>query len=139
MPSVKSYQNRLHDIQVLQARVRVLESQLKSEQENLEAVKKNYNDKFFETNQCELNILKAADRMNRVVTQTQAKIIDALSNANRELERKVRIYRSYIRNGQAFYPEHHTQTIEIPSCLKPLDVLEYIGKKIENGPDNLSQ
>lgn len=143
MPSVKSYQNRKKEVSILQARVRVLESQLNREklvsEQNLEAAKQNHGVELKEI-QNKVFTLESIKRILTAAIQIQAPLVDALSKANHELERKIRIYRAYIRNGEAFYPEHHTITLpDIPTCLKPLDALEYIGKKIENGPDNLSQ
>jgi hypothetical protein len=139
MPSVKSYQSRKKEVSVLQARVRILEYQLDQERKNSQT----------------------AERLHQVTIQTQSQFLNALSIANDELECRIRVYRDYIRNGEGCalpplgwictrMPGHDgpcatvnivttSQTINIPACLKPLDVLEYIRKKIENGPDNLSQ
>ena len=149
MPSVKSYQNRKKDIELLEARVRVLEGQLSDSESQLSGVEQEYID--YQKNhaarcsqlETENRVLKARVDMDQMVSnlvsRAETQIIDALHNKVLELERKVRIYRQYIRYGEAYYPEHHTETINIPACLKPLDALEYIGKKIENGPDCIPQ
>lgn len=149
MPSVKSYQNRKKDIELLEARVRVLEGQLSDSENQLSGVEQEYIDyqKSHATRcsqlETENRVLKAKLNLTQITTdlvaKAEAQVVDALSNKVTELERKIRIYRQYIRYGEAYYPEHHTETINIPACLKPLDALEYIGKKIENGPDCIPQ
>lgn len=182
MPSVKSYQNRKHEIEVLKNRAEVLAKEnreaLQAKDEEIARLSKdlqvqkcqfdltsvNYEQKLLRLRQ-QISGYQYADKLN-------SSIIDAQTSAIRELERKVRIYRDYIRNGEAFYPEHCTmtlppadlgcalpppgwtctrmpghdgpcaaypETIEVPSCLKPLDALKFVGKKITDGPDNLSQ
>jgi hypothetical protein len=155
VPSVKSYRSRKHEIEVLKTRVRVLEAQLNQEQ-NHEAE--------FRKQAREIVALKTAERLHQVTIQTQSQFLDALSTANDELECRIRIYRDYIRNGEldlgcglpppgwicTRIPGHNGpcatvqnidihRAINIPAGLKPLDALEYIGKKIEDGFDNISQ
>lgn len=152
MPSVKSYQNRKKDIELLEARVRVLEGQLlRTEREYAEyAEYQKRNAANCSKFQYENQVLKAQVNLSKIVSQAENQVIDALHNKVTELERKVRIYRDYIRHT-AFSPEPHVETPDVPACLKPLDVLtwhklcqEYefqnMGKiGVPNGLDNISQ
>lgn len=168
MPSVKSYQNRKKEVEKLKVELAKAHNVAENDAALYLEEKKN-NAVAYSQLQHENRILKTQLSVSKIMTsitsQAENQVIDALHNKVIELERKVRIYRDYIRHGEACYPEHHTQTINIPACLKPLDALEYIGKKIEepmiyppvnptdedyqpgdnptwsqikNGPDNLS-
>ena len=185
MPSVKSYQNRKHEIEVLKNAIKILE-QDKQDLDRIirEAVEENARlSKDLQIQKCQFDLTSVGYEQKLLGLRQQisgyqyadklnSSIIDAQTSAIRELERKVRIYRDYIRNGEVFYPEHcittlpptdlgcalpppgwtctrmpghdgpcaaYPETIEVPSCLKPFDALEFVGKKITDGPDNLSQ
>ncbi len=126
MPSVKSYQNRKHEIELLKR-------QLAEGAQELEKVKLEYimslRDKNVEISKLSKDLQatkcqRDLDHISLELVQTaDSKMFDALRNKINELERKVRIYRDYIRHGEAYYPEHYTVTIP-PSCLKPLDALK---------------
>lgn len=131
MPSVKSYQNRKHEIELLRRQVEELEAnkkQLEREYtEYAEYTKKHALDcsQLEHDNRVLKTQLSVSKMIANITSEAENQIIDALHNKVTELERKVRIYRDYIRYGEAFYPEHHIVTLDVPACLKPVDVLTW--------------
>jgi GTPase Era involved in 16S rRNA processing len=153
MPSVKSYQNRKHEIEVLKHQLATSEGYyqnlLKASNQAADGFRQNMNaaqEEFEERTEEFESIIQSKNidimRLNKVtqvlkcqrdldhialqkVQETDSKIIDGLSNKVRELERKVKIYRDYIRYGFAVYPETCMVTVEPPACLKPLDALKW--------------
>lgn len=170
MPSVKSYQNRKREIEVLKNRAEILAKEnreaLQARDEEIARLSKD-----LQIQKCQFDLTSVSYEQRLLTLRQQisgyqyadklnSSIIDAQTSRIRDLERQVRIYRQYIRYGAAFYPEHYTknadlgcgiaqppgwvctrmpghngpcapiETISIPSCLKPLDALEFVGKKI---------
>jgi hypothetical protein len=111
MPSVKSYQNRKAEIAKLNLHIADLE----------------YHVRKFEQD-------------NRVLRGMVYKFVEREADLKKQVEVsewKIRIYREYIRNGSPV--PGYEFTIDVPTCLKPLDAIKYSGERINNGPDNLPQ
>jgi hypothetical protein len=142
MPSVKSYQNRKAEIislKKLLAEAEYQERKAKADKviaaENSRQEVNLFKQRLATSEECRNNLFRELqatkcqrdlDRMSlEFVQKSDSQIIDALHNKVQELERKIKIYRDYIRYGEAFYPEHFTAPIEPPACLKPLDTIKW--------------
>jgi predicted nucleic acid-binding Zn-ribbon protein len=132
VPSVKSYQKRKADIKKLNEQLAESEYQLRKLQQEYR-VGLAMRDKEIANLYKEVQVARSqADLFGRRLNTSEelrtslSKIIDALSKKVEELERKVRIYRQYIRYGVAFYPEQYTVTI--PSFMKPFDSVAFVQK-----------
>lgn len=126
MPSVKSYQNRKRDIAYLNNKLAEAEYQLrKSEQEFRVFIARRDAEIQHLMNHLYDYIALQINPTPMIVQNTGKQEIELLKKEIEALKLTNRLYREYILKN---YNPDAADIIEIPSCLKPLDSIEYIGE-----------
>lgn len=135
MASVKSYQNRLHDIQRLRAELAEQEYQSRKWSQQAQTLIQEvnrisaYNQKLLETmyNYIMLQVTPAPIILENSKACAVCVEAERLKKKVQELEMKNRIYREYISKNYNTSVELQDalDMVEIPGCLKPLDAIEY--------------
>lgn len=139
MPSVKSYQNRLHDIQQLRVELAEHEYQLRKRAQDAQAFVNEihrltqYNQKLMETmyDYIMLQVTPAPIILQNSTACAIGVEVERLKKKVQELEMKLRIYRDYISKtyNTPVELQDALDMVEIPACLKPLDAIEYAANR----------
>jgi hypothetical protein len=136
MPSVKSYQNRKADIARLNEKLAEAEYQIRKAQQEALFLRE-VNAKLSKTCQYYVNLLLDPPRVQPIapmILNTGKEKIDLLKKEMDQLKMTLRLYREYIL--KTYHDADFIDMVEIPSCLKPLDSIKYVGEL--NGLDNQS-
>ncbi len=126
MASCKSYQNRKHEIELLNKQLAEAEYQLRKIQQEV-ALLRYTNQKLMNSIYDYVNL--QINPVPVIVQNTGKQEIESLKKEIEALNITLNLYRRYILKAYPVTMPERLERVEIPSCLKPLDAIRYMGER----------